>query len=85
MTENSNSNIKRVQKKQLHIQKYLIGLLTIGGLIAFEVFNYSTTQFSLNDLIGNLSFAGVSWATILAIFFDISSYSYASSSLSETG
>jgi hypothetical protein len=47
----------------------LFGLLIIGALIAFEIFNYSTTDFALNDLLGNLTFASLRWSTILAIAF----------------
>ena len=47
----------------------LFGVLIIGALIAFEVFNFSTTEFALTDLLGDLSFAGVRWATILAVAF----------------
>ena len=47
----------------------LLGVLIIGALIAFEAFNYSTTDFALTDLLGDLSFMGVRWATILAIAF----------------
>jgi len=45
------------------------GMIIIGALLAFEVFNYSTTQFALLDVLGDLSFAGFRWATILAIAF----------------
>ena len=45
------------------------GLMIIGALLAFEVFNFSTTQFALADVLGNLAFAGFRWATILAIAF----------------
>ncbi len=45
------------------------GAIIIGALLAFEVFNYSTTQFALNDLLGDLTFAGIRWATILALAF----------------
>ena len=45
------------------------GLIIISALIAFELFNYSTTEFALSDLLGDLSFAGISWATILALAF----------------
>lgn len=48
---------------------FVWGLLIIGALLAFELFNYSTTDFALTDLLGNLSFAGIRWATILAIAF----------------
>lgn len=39
------------------------------GLIAFEMFNYSTTDFALKDLLGDLKFAGFYWSTILAVAF----------------
>ncbi len=45
------------------------GLIIIAALLAFEIFNYSTTDFALSDLLGDLSFMGVRWATILAIAF----------------
>lgn len=45
------------------------GLIIIGALVAFEVFNYSTTQFALADVLGDLRFAGFRWATILAFAF----------------
>lgn len=47
----------------------LFGTLIVAALFAFEIFNYSTTDYALADLLGNLSFAGVRWATILAIAF----------------
>ena len=39
------------------------------GLVAFEMFNYSTTDYALKDLLGNLKFAGFYWSTILALAF----------------
>jgi len=52
------------------IQRNLVwGLLIAGALIAFEAFNYSTTEFAMRDLLGDLSFGGLSWATILALAF----------------
>lgn len=45
------------------------GVMILGALLAFEVFNYSTTQFALRDVLGDLTFAGFRWATILAIAF----------------
>ena len=45
------------------------GLMIIGALAAFEIFNFSTTQFALLDVLGNLEFAGMRWASILAIAF----------------
>ncbi|NWG07993.1 MAG: hypothetical protein HXY35_15055 [Chloroflexi bacterium] len=45
------------------------GIMIIGALLAFEIFNFSTTQFALLDVLGDLSFANMRWATILAIAF----------------
>jgi hypothetical protein len=45
------------------------GVIIITALLAFEIFNYSTTDYALADLLGDLSFLGVRWATILAIAF----------------
>jgi hypothetical protein len=45
------------------------GMMIIGALLAFEVFNFSTTQFALRDVLGDLTFAGFRWATILAVAF----------------
>ncbi|MDX1437014.1 MAG: hypothetical protein R3335_09400 [Anaerolineales bacterium] len=47
----------------------LFGAIIIFALLAFEFFNFSTTHFALEDLLGGLSFAGVAWATILAFAF----------------
>jgi len=45
------------------------GMMIIGALLAFEIFNFSTTQFALADVLGNLEFAGMRWASILAVAF----------------
>ena len=45
------------------------GVIIITALLAFEIFNYSTTDFALSDLLGNIKFLGISWATILSIAF----------------
>ena len=45
------------------------GVMIIGALLSFEVFNFSTTQFALHDMLGDLTFAGMRWASILAIAF----------------
>ena len=44
-------------------------IILLIGLVAFEMFNYSTTDYALFDLLGNLEFAGIYWSTILAIAF----------------
>lgn len=45
------------------------GVIILSALFAFEIFNYSTTDYALSDLLGDLRFAGIRWATILAIAF----------------
>jgi hypothetical protein len=45
------------------------GVMIVGALVSFEVFNFSTTQFALHDMLGDLTFAGLKWSSILAIAF----------------
>lgn len=45
------------------------GVIILTALLAFELFNYSTTDYALTDLLGDLAFAGLRWATILSIAF----------------
>ena len=45
------------------------GIIIVTALLAFELFNYSTTDYALRDLLGDLRFAGIRWATILSIAF----------------
>ena len=47
----------------------LFGGMIILALLSFEVFNYSTTDYSLRDLLGDLNFMGIHWATILSVAF----------------
>lgn len=47
----------------------IFGVLLLSALVAFEMFNYSTTDYALRDLLGDLSFAGMRWATLLTIAF----------------
>ena len=56
--------------KQIRIRRgVLFGGLIMTALLAFEVFNYSTTDFALTDVLGELEFLGITWATILSIAF----------------
>lgn len=43
--------------------------IIILALASFEAFNYSTTVFALKDLLGDLRFAGILWATLMALAF----------------
>ena len=62
-------NLKQIFTRFRIRRGLVFGTLIITALIAFETFNYSTTDYALSDLLGNLRFAGVRWATILAIAF----------------
>lgn len=70
---NQNNSIARqsfTAFKGIKIRRGLAwGLIILGALLAFELFNFSTTEFALKDVLGNLSFAGMGWSTILAIAF----------------
>src|SRR4030066_285951 len=59
----------RVINKVKPSRGLFFGLLILGALIAFEIFNYSTTDYALTDLMGDLRFADFRWSTILAIAF----------------
>lgn len=43
--------------------------MIFAALIFFELFNFSTTEFALRDLLGGLNFISIPWATILALAF----------------
>jgi hypothetical protein len=45
------------------------GIIILGALIAFEISNFNATRFALRDLLGDLTFGGIRWATLLAIAF----------------
>lgn len=47
----------------------VFGGILIVALVAFEIFNFSTTQFALSDMLGDLQSAGIRWSVILAIAF----------------
>ena len=47
----------------------IFALIILTALLAFEMFNYSTTEYALRDILGKMSFMGLGWATILSIAF----------------
>lgn len=56
--------------KRISVQPgVLFGIIILTALAAFELFNYSTTDFALRDLLGDLKVAGIYWSTILTIAF----------------
>ncbi|HSM55159.1 MAG TPA: hypothetical protein VK879_03310 [Candidatus Sulfomarinibacteraceae bacterium] len=50
-------------------QRNISALLLVVALFAFEIFNFDTTRFALTDLLGDVAFAGLPWAAILALAF----------------
>lgn len=46
-----------------------IGVIMMVALLAFEIFNFDTTQYALRNLLGEVQFLGLQWASILAIAF----------------
>lgn len=50
-------------------RQLLIGIILLLALFAFEMFNFDTTRFALESLLGDIRFAGFAWATILAVAF----------------
>lgn len=50
-------------------RQLFVGALLVVALFAFEAFNFDTTQFALENLLGDVRFLGIGWATILAIAF----------------
>ena len=52
-----------------HKRGLIFGAIILFALLAFEVFNYSSTSFALTDILGDLSFGPIRWATVLAIAF----------------
>lgn len=47
----------------------VFALIMLGALTAFELFNFSTTEYALTDLLGELRLGFARWATILALAF----------------
>jgi hypothetical protein len=50
-------------------RKALVGVILVVALVAFEIFNFDTTRYALESLLGDVNFVGLQWAVILAIAF----------------
>jgi hypothetical protein len=57
--------LKSVRVRSWRVYSAIIVL----ALIAFEAVNYSTTAYALRDLLGDLQFIGIRWATLMALAF----------------
>jgi hypothetical protein len=69
----SNSPIRKLLDSPfgsvLKERNIILGIILLSALIGFEMFNFSTTEYALGDLLGGMRFAGIRWSTILSIAF----------------
>jgi len=56
-------------QRAAHNRGLIFGGIILSALLAFEIFNFSSTSFALHDIMGDLSSGPFQWATILAIAF----------------
>lgn len=69
MVNNNSFQFGTVNSQDMLSRKMIITAFLAVALIAFEIFNFDTTKFALHNLLGDVKFAGVLWASILAIAF----------------
>ena len=62
-------NLMLILRKTAAKRGAVFGMILTVALVAFEIFNYSTTQFALADILGDLQSAGLRWSTVLALAF----------------
>ena len=62
-------NLSPLLQGTAHKRGLIFGAIILLALLAFEVFNYSSTFFALRDILGDLSFGPLRWATLLALAF----------------
>jgi hypothetical protein len=69
MKRSMSLNLSPMLKGTAQRRGLIFGVIIILALLAFEIFNYSSTLFALQDILGNLTFGPFQWATILALAF----------------
>ena len=69
MNRSVSLNMSPLLQKAALKRGLIFGGIILSALLAFEVFNFSSTSFALSDVIGDLSFGPFKWATILAFAF----------------
>jgi len=69
MNRTRSFNLVHVLQGTAHKRGAIFGFIILGALLAFELFNYSSTFFALRDILGELTFGPVRWATMLALAF----------------
>jgi len=69
MNRSASLNMSPVLRKAALKRGFIFGGIILSALLAFEIFNFSSTTFALHDVLGDLSFGPFQWATILAFAF----------------
>jgi len=69
MNRSTPFNLLPLLQGTAHKRGMIFGGIIFLALMAFEVFNYSSTSFALKDILGELSFGPLRWSTILAFAF----------------
>jgi len=69
MNRSASINMSPMLHKAALKRGLVFGGIILSALLAFEVFNFSSTSFALSDVLGDLSFGPFKWATILAFAF----------------
>src|SRR4030095_706463 len=62
-------NMIPIIQRAAHRRGLIFGGIILSALLAFEIFNYSSTLFALSDILGDLAFGPLRWAAILAFAF----------------
>src|SRR4030095_11475619 len=62
-------NMIPIIQRAAHKRGLIFGGIILSALLAFEIFNYSSNSFALQDILCNLACGPFKWATILAIAF----------------
>ena len=69
MNRSASLNMSPMLHKAALKRGLVFGGIILSALLAFEVFNFSSTSFALGDVLGDLAFGPFKWATILAFAF----------------
>jgi hypothetical protein len=69
MNRSANFSSSPMLQKAALKRGLVFGGIILSALLAFEVFNYSSTSFALSDVLGDLAFGPFKWSTILAFAF----------------
>ena len=69
MNRSASLNMSPILHRAALKRGLVFGAIILGALLAFEVFNFSSTSFALRDVLGDLSFGPIKWSTMLALAF----------------